>query len=337
MEDQLYDQLEEIARSAVVAGGVAAMGYYRGALAEATACGSGANPTTQADLRATTAILQVLHSKLTPFAAELGFGQCYFAEELELTSHSAERQAAIQEMLADLGAIRPFVKTSAESFTRTATRSIAVLFDSLDGTTNFRAGIPLFCSAIAIFIHGEPRIGAIYDPLHHVVYYGSLRGLDIATDPQGKAYIWEVRSGTKVSLHERPRQVPTASLVALHLTRSAERKRSEMLDILAAVAPRFQGTYMLNSGQLALTYIAIGNLSAFVNNRTSTWDVAAGEVLVRAVGGNVTDLEGRRIRYWGHTKVGIVATANEEVHQRMLEAILATRQENGGGSRCLSP
>lgn len=80
---------------------------------------------------------------------------------------------------------------------------------------------------------------------------------------------------------------------------------------------------MLNSGQLALARVASGNLSAFLNNTTKIWDVAAGEVLVRAVDGKVTDFCGKKIEYGRDTNVSVLACETEERHEDLLKVIRA--------------
>ena len=188
------------------------------------------------------------------------------------------------------------------------------MIDAIDGTTNFRTGLPIFCSAVAIFDNGELRVGAIYDPIHHVVFYGS-----IPEHAAPRAYIWHVSSGENTKL-----RVPDEDgdfLIATHLTRNNEPKRQSMISKLDKLVAKSGGHYQLNSGQLQLAYVAGGNLSGFANNCTNTWDVAAGQVLVEVVGGKVSHFDGSSIDYTKPGKVEVVAGGTPAIHDRLIELL----------------
>jgi myo-inositol-1(or 4)-monophosphatase len=319
-----WDKLEVAARNAAVAGGFAAMGYYRGALADAFVLGEEKSPTTEADIQATLAILRSLDPAIRVIAGTNKFGHCYFAEELERKDDKIEQEQEVSKILNELGGISIYVSRTAKEFVESFEHCIAILFDGLDGTVNFTAGIPLFCTAIAFFIEKEPRVAAIYDAHHNVVYYGSLRGEDLLVKPDGRAFMWHVQSGSNTNLLTMKKN--DRELIGTHLTRSDREKMKEMVDDLEQLSSNFAATYMLNSGQLALAYVASSNLSAFVNNYTNIWDVAAGEVLVRAIGGKVTDFSGNPIKYESNSKVEIVAASSTEVHSKLLQAIQHNRE-----------
>ena len=315
------NDLEIAARGAVVAGGFTAMGYYRGALAIPTVLEKNLSPSTIADVQATLAILRSLDPPINHIAGMMNLGFSLFAEELEKQSTDDadnEIEERVKEILEPMGGIRSHIKRTTEEFRDSFETCIAILFDALDGTTNFRAGIPLFCSAIAFFIHGHPRVGAIYDPLHNVVYYGSLHD---EADAENRAYAWQVQAGNLSNLVDIKKTEIPKRLIATHLTRSKEGKRNEMISKLSALSASSEGTYMLNSGQLALAYVATGNLSAFINNYTNIWDVAAGEVLIRAAGGKVTDFAGNDIDYRSGSKVDIVASSDQALHEEILKLL----------------
>lgn len=320
-----WDDMEIAARSAVVAGGISAMGYYRGALAVPTVLEENLSPTTIADIQATLAILRSLSPSIAFISGKLNFGYSLFAEELEEKKNDEgedlRKLLCIQRVTDQLGAIRPHIRRTTKDFRESFEHCIAILFDSIDGTTNFRAGIPLFCSAVVFLIQGRPCIGAIYDPHHNVVYYGSIRSNE-NEDAITTGYAWNVQSGSVSDLVEMKTDEAPNRLIATHLTRSNSGKREQLIKKLNALTVSSEGTYMLNSGQLALAYIANGNLTAFVNNYTNIWDVAAGEVLIRAIGGNITDFQGNPINYSGEdSKVDIVAASDKALHSEILRIV----------------
>jgi myo-inositol-1(or 4)-monophosphatase len=69
-----------------------------------------------------------------------------------------------------------------------------------------------------------------------------------------------------------------------------------------------------------MTEVARGAFAGFVNVTTNLWDVAAGEVLIKACGGKVTDLEGKPIDYARFGEVSLLA-AKREMHPRLLQLV----------------
>ena len=60
----------------------------------------------------------------------------------------------------------------------------------------------------------------------------------------------------------------------------------------------------------------------FLNFSTSTWDIAAGDVLVRSLGGRVTDLEGNAIDYEsGSSSTSVISSTDINVHEELLSLI----------------
>ncbi|RJP95713.1 MAG: inositol monophosphatase [Desulfobacteraceae bacterium] len=307
--DTILHKLALYARNAALDAGIAAMRYYRQAFRHAPVLGSGSNPSTEADIQATLAALNSLGNTLH----QLDPDYRVYGEELD-TDYSKEMVK--QRMNIEL----PFLRNSANvvrsgaEFISGFPGHISVLMDGIDGTTNFRAGLPIFCSAIAVYVDGCLRVGAVYDPHHHIVYYGVLPENDLPM-----AHIWHVASG------ENPRLTTPKTerelLIATHFTRGTDpqstEKRAEMLQKTNQLMCRGNGHYQLNSGQLALTYVAAGILSGFVNNYTNPWDIAAAQVLIEAVGGCVTHFNGKRIDYNSVGKIDVLAAGTPAVHAEL--------------------
>ncbi len=313
-----WERLETYAREIVAHAGFAAMGYYRSALADSSPIdgpdGIVANPSTEADMAATLAALQFLPAgKMIP-----KHDYCVFAEEL---AKQEIREKILQRLRGNL--VYDRVLASAEELRSRWADSIAILLDAIDGTMNFDAALPFFCSAAAIFIKGQLSIGAIYDPIHHQVYYGSLRATPDER-PRPVAFAWDISSGTRENLQTEIRSRPSHRILATHVSRSDSDKRARMLALLSRICGAEVikgGTCMLNSGQLALAHVAAGHAAAFVNNTTGIWDVAAGEVIIKAVGGKVTDFKGNEIDYGTQDRIEVVAARDPVVHEQLLALI----------------
>src|ERR1700704_2665406 len=118
ISESYRNDLEIAARSAVVAGGFTAMGYYRGALAIPTVLEKNLSPSTIADVQATLAILRSLDPVIDHIAGKMNLGFSLFAEELEEQSDDAddEREESVKEILAQMGRISTHIKRTTQDF-----------------------------------------------------------------------------------------------------------------------------------------------------------------------------------------------------------------------------
>ncbi|MFQ6114051.1 MAG: inositol monophosphatase family protein [bacterium] len=319
-----WEELEEIIRNAAIAGGNSAMVYY--GMPTAFALGYGA--ATEADHASTLAIIRSLERPLSRLADKYDFCYSYFGEEfekLEKEDVDESEKKRIREMLDQLGNTACKVSPKYGDFCSTYGKNhISVEFDPLDGTIPFRAEIPFFCSAIAFFIGEKPVVGAIYNPIHQVVYYASLRGETTS------AKVWYVQPCSLLDLkEERERPIGNRGKnkqIAYQITRSKEEKgkhrRKQALDILPGIVENFGNVYMFNAGQIAMAQVARGSLDAYINTYTYTWDIAPGEVLIKAIGGKVTDINGEEIDYEDkNPRISVVAAASKERHNEIMNLL----------------
>lgn len=324
--------LEEILVRAVVMGGVAAMAYYRQPLPqllELVQEGKEKNPSTQADLLATARILETVNSALSSAisSTKLDCKLSYLGEETKFITWFQEhvRKDIPEQVLPIEAFFSPYCEHG----------RLRVLVDGIDGTGSFVRGIPLFCSAAAILVEDEPRVSAVYDPIHHIVYSALLLGPHGKAEEETEAWAWEISTGNRTNLVELARSTekePEKQLkreaVGIHLTRTNAQKLEEFLQpttkhsrsTLESLARASGAIYAVNSGTLAMAEVATGALAGFVNNTTNLWDIAAGEVLVRACRGKVTTFEGASIKYSDNYQPSIVA-ANKCFHSKILDVL----------------
>ncbi len=321
LKDEDWELLTTAAIQSVISGAMSAMGFYNQKLAwsiDDTAAGEiEKNPSTEADLRATASILQTIDTYLTPLHTRLNSALSYLAEETKpafmekLTGYIENKNLAYR--------IR-----EPEDFFNSYDRSIRVIIDAIDGTGSFIRGIPLFCSAAGILIGQQPRVAAVYDPTHHIVYYGSLRGPYENPEANAYAYAWQVASNTKTNLVELAAEIEKKGeknnldkeAIGVHFTRSKRDKLKEFLrpatpdsmSVFEKISDKAGCIYALNSGLLAMIKVATGSLGGFINNVTNPWDVAAGEVIVKACGGKVTRFDGAPIDYSSKEKTSLIST-----------------------------
>ncbi len=323
-QDGLWTRLEHIAIHTVTAGSIAAMGYYRDAWGRQKALSDqGKNPSTVADLEATSTIIQTCDSMISPVADSLFCGLSYFGEETVCRDHlKAHLSGDLMRRLH--GTERFFAGTS---------NTIRIIFDGIDGTSNFSRGLPLFCTALAILIDEQVRVSAVYDPIHHEVCSAILSGSHECPEEQVSASRWQVASGNRLDLVRASKsdapKLLDRSAVGVHLTRSNRVKLKDFVgagnspsgdSMLERLATATGGVYCLNSGIVAMREVAKGTLGGFVNITTYPWDIAAGEVLVRACGGKVTTFEGSPIRYLSPLPTSVVA-AQGHLHSQILDVL----------------
>ncbi|MFO1432777.1 MAG: inositol monophosphatase family protein [Candidatus Competibacteraceae bacterium] len=327
-DDSLWPELEQIAIQGVTDGSMAAMEFYRNAWKQQEQLTSDKNPSTLADLQATCVILKTCHASLHTIREHLGCGLSYLGEE------TVQYNDFLRDKLGDQ--ILNTIHRRGRFFIR-RDNMLRVIFDAIDGTENFNRGLPLFCSAIAILVDDQVRVSAIYDPIHHHVHSALLPGPYENPEQEAKAFFWEV-GGNRIDMIEEAKKRQQKSLkeevIGIHLTRSDDKKLEEFVaapfgaqeSVLERLCKKSRGIYALNSGLFAMKEVARGALGVFVNNFTRPWDVAAGEVLIRACGGKVTDFYGNPITYSSAERISVVA-AKEHLHSEIMDILKTEKKE----------
>lgn len=183
------------------------------------------------------------------------------------------------------------------------------IVDPIDGTTNFVHGFPFFSVSIALAHKGEVIVGVIYDPFHDELF--------VAEKGKG-AYLkgkrMQVSSDAKLS----------DSLIATGFPAGTTSTLPVNMKGLQALAPKVRNTRVIGSAALHLAYVAAGRLSGFWEIGLNSWDIAAGALLVREAGGEVTDTLGRPYSL----PVRHVLATNGRIH-RELQLELAAADATG--------
>lgn len=308
--EQAWVHLESTISSAAWAGGGAVMRYYR----HARPFSEGYDAATEADHASTRAIIRALEPDLNRLSREFSFGYSYFGEEFQKISNSdTEEQRSLNQLLSEIGEARGNVRLKYSQFTDYFDHSsLSVLFDPLDGTNAFRSEIPVFRVGIAFFFDNRPIIGAICDPIHNVVYYGSIR----EGDESAKA--WYVSTGDIADLKTARQRTLTGrgNLVHIACQNTGQKKeRPNAIRVYEKLTENFRDITIPNAGVFAMEGVARGSFDAYVNTYTLAWDIAAGETLVKAIGGEVTGLDREGIDYT-KDRVSVIAAA-PEMHEQI--------------------
>ena len=151
------------------------------------------------------------------------------------------------------------------------------IIDPLDGTTNFIHGFPVYCVSIALAVKGKIEQAVIYDP--------SRNDLFTATKGRG-AYMNDRR--LRVSKRTELRQC----LIATGFPFRPGDNFNNYLRMMADVMQRTAGLRRPGSAALDLAYVAAGYTDGFFETGLSSWDVAAGSLLVTEAGGLIGNFSG---------------------------------------------
>lgn len=187
----------------------------------------------------------------------------------------------------------------------TATAVPIWLIDPLDGTNNFAHGFPHVAVSLALVWDGRPVVAVTYDPLRDETF---------AAVHQGGA----TRNGEPIRVTSASRLEDAFLATGFpYDRRTADDNNTARLDRFLR---RSQGVRRAGAAVLDLAYVACGRLDGFWEIRLKPWDVAAGILLVREAGGQVTDFAGREglSLLSGQT----IVASNRHIHEQMLSLVL---------------
>lgn len=151
--------------------------------------------------------------------------------------------------------------------------------DPLDGTREFVKRNGEFTVNIALVVDHEPLLGVVSAPAQALLYWGA-RGVGAFSHTRGAA---------EFPIHVSEPGNP------LRVIGSRSHLSPETADYLAKLGPHA----MTGIGSsLKFCLVAQGKADLYPRfGPTSEWDTAAGQALLEAAGGQVTRLDGHRLRY----------------------------------------
>jgi len=185
-----------------------------------------------------------------------------------------------------------------------------VIIDPVDGSRNAVAGIPFYCTSIAVA--EGPRLEDV-----RLAYV-----LNLASGDE----FW-ARAGGGAFLNGKPAATQADDI--FRLVEFDAHVPGRDMPVLMPLLSEARKARCLGSTALALSYLAAGSASLFtVPTRSRSFDFAAGWLLVKEAGGLFTDIEGNDP---GHIELGlshistILASANAALHEKALR-LLGARQ-----------
>ena len=146
------------------------------------------------------------------------------------------------------------------------------IVDPLDGTVNYAHRLPFSCVSIGVERDGEIVAGVVYNPLDEEIF--------------------AAERGKPATLNGAPIHVSTTSELRRALLTSAVgpwEAGGRRFYRTRALGPHVQALRDLGSAALELCYVAAGRIDGMGGSSLNAWDVAAGMLIVRQAGGQVTD------------------------------------------------
>ncbi len=176
------------------------------------------------------------------------------------------------------------------------------VFDPVDGTTNFAHGLPIFCSSLALEVHGQPMVAAIYDPTRRELF----------TAQRGRG-AW---------LNGAPLRVSSAdtlmdALLCTGFPYTVQQKPEELIGLFGHFLAISRAVRRLGSAAIDLCYVAAGRLDGFWEQRLNPWDISAGALIVQEAGGVATTVTGDVF----NSRLGNIIASNGRIHDQMVQAI----------------
>ncbi len=174
--------------------------------------------------------------------------------------------------------------------------------DPLDGTVNFVHRLQSFAVSIGLFATGKMRLGVVYDPVVDELF--------TAVDGQG------------AMVGNRKLQVSGCTaienaLVACSFPAGVRGDAPEVTRFVR-VLERCRSLRRLGSCALNMCYVADGRLDAYWATNVAAWDSAAGTVIAREAGAQLTAYDGSPLDDWNPR---FCVSATEPLHASMIELL----------------
>lgn len=150
------------------------------------------------------------------------------------------------------------------------------IVDPLDGTMNFRNGVPFYAVSVALLMHHEIIMGVVYDPSRDESFT-ALRGHGA----------WLNEQPLNLSQQDHPEKmlVGIADFKRLPAT-LAQRLASQ---------PPYQSQRSFGSVALDWCWLAAGRAQVYVHGKQNMWDYAAGSLVFSEAGGYACTLQGEPV------------------------------------------
>lgn len=181
--------------------------------------------------------------------------------------------------------------------------------DPLDGTTNYAHQYPFVAVSVGLLIEGIPSVGVVYNPIHDELFRAA-KGLGATCN----------RKSIRVSQTSELEKSLLVTGFAYDRRQTSDTNYPEFCHLTHLT----QGVRRDGAAAIDLAYVAAGRLDGYWERGLSTWDMAAGVVLVEEAGGKVTAYDQSPFQI----QSGRILATNGRVHDRLSHELLAVQHSN---------
>ena len=172
------------------------------------------------------------------------------------------------------------------------------IIDPIDGTTSFVHRLPFYSISIALEKDGDLVLGVVYAPALGQMFYA--------------------QTGMGAFLNETPVRVSDtrelgSAVMATGFACLRSGWENNNLPVFNHIVPRLRDIRRFGSAAIDLCYVAMGCLDGFWEMNLNIYDIAAGVVILKEAGGQVSDFSGGS----AFPEKGIAA-ANKNLHPELL-------------------
>jgi myo-inositol-1(or 4)-monophosphatase len=204
-------------------------------------------------------------------------------------------------LVTDLMKILPEASILAEEQGKLNSNALEWVIDPLDGTTNFLHRLPVFSISIALRENGNEIAGLVHEVNKNECFYAWENGGAYCNDEKIR-----VSSATQIS----------QSLIATGFPYELLGKTDAYFEIMKDLLKTSHGLRRFGSAAVDLCYTACGRFEGYFEFNLKDWDVAAGALIVKEAGGNVSDFQGGNNFHSGQEILAAGA-----IHPELLKAI----------------
>lgn len=175
------------------------------------------------------------------------------------------------------------------------------IIDPLDGTTNYAHNYPCFCVTIALEHNGEIVVGVTYDPTRDELF--------------------AAEAGAGATLNGKPIRVSAIDRLSDSLLVTGFpydiKERKEPARHLHELLMLSRGVRRDGSAALDLAYVACGRFEGFWEEGLNPWDIAAGTLLVKEAGGQISYFDGSALDIYRPP----LTASNGLIHEQMIAVL----------------
>ena len=199
---------------------------------------------------------------------------------------------------------------SAKDLAKIAQAPYIWIIDPIDGTTNFANGMDQYAVSIGIFKTKSSKSSKNFEYLEGeliagVVYAPALKQLYTAQKGKG-AYLNSKR--IKVSKTKKV-------IDAVYATGFPYKNKQTNMPYFAAILEKCRGVRRWGAASLDLCSVARGHFDAHWELGLQAWDIAAGALIVKEAGGQVTDINGNQLDLFGQD----LFASNSNIHKETVQ------------------